>query len=77
MSTPRTGQPGHGCQDPRPIHLHICGACGFQRSFSAAMCRDLERRIGVVPGCEVCGATDWRYEIDPPAAGPSTPGRQP
>lgn len=57
-------QPGDGCRDPRRIHPHICRDCGHEQSFGAGMCRDLEVRLGVVPGCPGCGATNWRYEIE-------------
>ena len=59
-STSHRGQPGDGCQDPRDLHCHRCAACGFERTFSRAMCRALP----VVPHCEMCAASEWRYEID-------------
>jgi hypothetical protein len=58
-------RPGDGCKDPRAIHLHICGDCGHQQSFSSHFCRDLEVRLHTVPHCPVCGGYNWRYEIDP------------
>lgn len=55
-----TGQPGDGCDDPRPFHIHWCGFCGAELIFSSLECGLLV----FVPPCLRCRERQWRDEID-------------